>query len=58
MGAAPAFTSVSEAMDMVQAGLSYRHDRTRQCPDYVPGISQPPSTYSLTTRDLTSQRSG
>src|ERR1041385_6062517 len=23
MGAAPAFTSVSEAMDMVQAGLSY-----------------------------------
>ena len=27
------------------------------CPDYVPGISQPPSTLSLTTCDLTSQRS-
>ena len=26
------------------------------CPDYVPGISQPPSTYSLTTCDNASQR--
>jgi hypothetical protein len=26
-------------------------------PDYVPGISQPPSTYSLTTCDRTSQQS-
>ena len=26
--------------------------------DYVPGISQPPSTYSLTTCDLTSQEPG
>ena len=31
-------------------------DRPGHCPDYVSGISQPPSTYSLTTCDLTSQR--
>ena len=31
-------------------------DRPGHCLDYVPGISQPPSTYSLTTCDLTSQR--
>jgi len=37
---------------------AYRHDRPGQCPDHVPGTSQPPSTYSLTTCDLTSQRSG
>jgi hypothetical protein len=30
-------------------------DRPGHCLDYVPGISQPPSTYSLTTCDLTSQ---
>ena len=30
-------------------------DRPGHCPDYVSGISQPPSTYSLTTCDLTSQ---
>jgi hypothetical protein len=30
-------------------------DRPGHCLDYVSGISQPPSTYSLTTRDLTSQ---
>jgi len=29
-------------------------DRPGHCLDYVPGISQPPSTYSLTTCDLTS----
>jgi len=29
-------------------------DRLGHCLDYVPGISQPPSTYSLTTCDLTS----
>jgi len=29
-------------------------DRHGHCLDYVPGISQPPSTYSLTTCDLTS----
>jgi hypothetical protein len=33
-------------------------DRPGHCLDYVPGISQPPSTYSLTTCDLTSQRTG
>src|SRR5260370_28434674 len=30
-------------------------DRPGHCLDYVSGISQPPSTYSLTTCDLTSQ---
>ena len=30
-------------------------DRPGHCLDYVPGISQPPSTYSLTTCDLMSQ---
>ena len=30
-------------------------DRPGHCLNYVPGISQPPSTYSLTTCDLTSQ---
>ena len=29
-------------------------DRPGHCLDYVPDISQPPSTYSLTTCDLTS----
>jgi hypothetical protein len=29
-------------------------DRPGHCLDYVPGIGQPPSTYSLTTCDLTS----
>ena len=33
-------------------------DRPGHCLDYVPGISQPPSTYSLTTCDLMSQRTG
>ena len=33
-------------------------DRPGHCLDHVPGISQPPSTYSLTTCDLTSQRTG
>jgi hypothetical protein len=33
-------------------------DRPGHCLDYVSGISQPPSTYSLTTCDLTSQRTG
>ena len=33
-------------------------DRPGHCLDYVPGISQPPSTYSLTTCDLMSQRMG
>jgi hypothetical protein len=33
-------------------------DRPGHCLDYVPGISQPPSTYSLTTCDLTSQELG
>ena len=33
-----------------RAGTGYGH-----CPDYVPGISQPPSTYSLTTCDNASQ---
>ena len=32
-------------------------DGPGHCPDYVPGISQPPSTLSLTTCDLTSQQS-
>jgi hypothetical protein len=31
-------------------------DRPGHCPDYVPGIRQPPSTYSLITRDLTYDR--
>ena len=31
-------------------------DRPRHCLDYVSGISQPPSTYSLNTCDLMSQR--
>lgn len=33
-------------------------DGPGRCLDYVSGISQPPSTYSLTTYDLTSQRTG
>src|SRR5204862_1642536 len=33
-------------------------DRPGHCLDYVPGISQPPSTYSLTTCDLTSHEHG
>ena len=33
-------------------------DRPGHCLDYVSGISQPPSTYSLTTCGRTSQRSG
>ncbi len=33
-------------------------DRPRHCLDYVSGISQPPSTYSLNTCDLMSQRTG
>ena len=42
-----------------RAGPGYARqggNRPGHCLDYVPGISQPPSTYSLTTCDLTSQR--
>jgi hypothetical protein len=36
------------------SGARQGGDRPGHCLDYVPGISQPPSTYSLTTCDLAS----
>ena len=51
--------SLSSAPSQARPGNARQGgDRPGHCLDYVSGISQPPSTYSLTTCDLTSQEPG
>jgi hypothetical protein len=48
------FTLSFEPRRAGPGGARQGGDRPGHCLDYVPDISQPPSTYSLTTCDLTS----